>query len=113
MGSRANVPRMREALYKLVGKRIADSRERAKLTQTELAERVGLSRPSIANVEQGRQAIPLHKLCEIATAIGVNAAELIPSEVQSPSAPAYEGRVANLAPADAQFVSRVLSKTNR
>lgn len=102
---------MRETLYKLVGKLIADERIRAKLTQEELAERVGLSRPSIANVEQGRQAIPLHKFFEIATAIGVDATELIPGNVQMPVERAHESQVAKLPPTDAEFVSRVLNKS--
>lgn len=107
---RDNLSRMREAFYKLVGKRIADEREKAKLTQDELAERVGLSRPSIANVEQGRQAIPLHKFFEIAAAMGVAAVELMPGDIAAATPKVHEAKHANLSTGEVEFANRVLNK---
>lgn len=100
---------MREAFYKLVGRRIADEREKAKLTQDELAERVGLSRPSIANVEQGRQAIPLHKFFEIAAAIGIAAVDLMPGDAVAAKS-FHETKFANLSTGEVEFANRVLNK---
>lgn len=67
-------------LYRLVGAEIRRRRERMGKTQDELAIRVGLSRASVANLEAGRQAVPLHHLVEVAAALGVSAADLLPKE---------------------------------
>jgi transcriptional regulator with XRE-family HTH domain len=52
-------------------------RERLQLTQEELASRVQLSRASIANAEQGRQALPIHHLVDLAEALETSAAEIL------------------------------------
>lgn len=67
-------------LYRFVGSEIRRRRERQGKTQDELALRIGLSRASVANLEAGRQAVPLHHLVEIATALGASAAHLLPQE---------------------------------
>jgi transcriptional regulator with XRE-family HTH domain len=56
--------------YSRVGKRIRDARRGRGLSQAELATAASLGRTSIANIEAGRQHVPLHKLQEIATALG-------------------------------------------
>ena len=68
------------AFYEEVGRRIRDARKGRKpaLTQDGLAKLVGLTRTSITNVEQGRQKCLLHTFAEIATALHVEAATLIP-----------------------------------
>ncbi len=58
-------------------KRIREVREAAGFSQGELAARVGLSRPSLVNIEAGRQTITLRQLDAIATALEVQAAELL------------------------------------
>ena len=45
--------------------------------QLRLAERAGISRPSIANVEAGRQNVSLRQLCALASALGVTVEELL------------------------------------
>jgi transcriptional regulator with XRE-family HTH domain len=52
-----------------------------RLSQQELADRVSLSRPSIVNIELGRQGISLDQLFVLAAALGVSAAELLPNSV--------------------------------
>lgn len=52
-------------------------RERRAITQAELAERVGLGRTSMTNLERGRQNPPLSLLPELARALGVTAIDLI------------------------------------
>src|SRR2546426_4071534 len=65
--------------YKLLGIRIADLRNASKLTQAELAERIGSARTSITNLEGGRQQMPLHQLLRIAEVLQVDLKDLIPS----------------------------------
>lgn len=64
--------------YKDFGRRLAQVRRAAGLSQQALGERVGLSRPSIVNIEKGRQRILLHMLVEFASALGVEPSNLLP-----------------------------------
>jgi transcriptional regulator with XRE-family HTH domain len=66
--------------YEEVGRRLRRARLDAGLTQQELAERVELSRASIANIEAGRQQFPLHTLILFARALQIAADQLLPSE---------------------------------
>ena len=63
--------------YKEVGRRIFKARK-GRLTQEQLGERVSLTRTSITNIEKGRQRIMLHTLAQIAAALGVPTADLLP-----------------------------------
>jgi transcriptional regulator with XRE-family HTH domain len=58
-------------------------RKVAGLTQEVLAERVGLSRPSVTNIERGNQQIPLHMLEAFASVLGVKPCELLPENTRS------------------------------
>jgi DNA-binding XRE family transcriptional regulator len=74
-------PEVQQAFYEEVGRRIRDARKRRTppLTQDELARLVGLTRTSITNVEQGRQKCLLHTLADVASALQVEVASLIPT----------------------------------
>ena len=61
------------------GRALRVVRKKIGLSQQELAERVALSRPSIVNIELGRQGISLDQLYVFAGALGVSAADLLPS----------------------------------
>jgi len=69
-----------KAFYEEVGRRIRDARKRRnpKLTQQGLAELVSLTRTSITNVERGRQKFLLHTLADLAKALQVEPASLLP-----------------------------------
>ena len=109
-------PTQEEDLYRLVGMRIQTLR-RDHLTQEELADLVGLSRASIANLEAGRQRVPLHHLFGIAEALGTSVADLLPDR-QDLGLDLADSAVTNaiaivsddgkLSPAAREFVARVL-----
>lgn len=63
-------------IYIRVGKRIRRRRDELGKTQEWLSERVGMSRPSIANIEAGRQQIMLHQLYDFARALRMPAEDL-------------------------------------
>lgn len=65
------------------GRRIADARRSAGLTQRQLADRVEMSRASIANIEAGKQPLQLHMVFVLADCLGVGAAQLIPVKSES------------------------------
>ena len=60
-----------------VGARVRELRSGRGLTQLALAERSGISRPSIANLEAGRQNVSLRRLCALAAALGVEVEDLL------------------------------------
>jgi len=64
-------------LYKRIGKRIREIREKRGLTQKALAALVRLTRTSITNIELGKQKILVHTLFELASALNVEARELL------------------------------------
>lgn len=68
------------SFYEEVGRRIRDARKRRKppITQEMLAHMVSLTRTSITNVEKGRQKFLLHTLADIAAALHVEPASLLP-----------------------------------
>jgi transcriptional regulator with XRE-family HTH domain len=66
-----------DALQRRVGERVRSLRTGRGLTQRELADRVCISRPSIANVEAGRQNVGLRQLCALAGALGVGVCDLV------------------------------------
>lgn len=61
-----------------IGRRVRVARARAKLTQELLARKTGLTRGSITNIESGAQAPPPYRLVRLASALGVEPAELLP-----------------------------------
>src|SRR6266540_5084763 len=68
-----------------LGARIRTAREEARLTQEALANAVGLSRGSIANIERGDQAPPTYRLALIAQALKVDLPALLPGADWHPS----------------------------
>jgi transcriptional regulator with XRE-family HTH domain len=66
-----------DAFQRRVGERVRSLRTGRGLTQRELADRVRISRPSIANVEAGRQNVGLRQLCALAGALGVAVGDLV------------------------------------
>lgn len=68
-----------ERLYELVGRKVERQRREARLSQTQLAQRCGFARGSIANIESGRQRPTLHTLWSLADALSVDMRSLLPS----------------------------------
>lgn len=61
-----------------IGVMILAARKAAGMTQNDLAERVGKSRPQIANIEGGRSDLPVSTLFKFAEALGVTPKDLMP-----------------------------------
>lgn len=68
-----------DSLYKFVGARLKESREkRPQLTQEKLADEIGLKRTSITNIESGQQRVPLHVLFRICEVLRIEVRDLLP-----------------------------------
>lgn len=69
---------LKESLYKIIGERIKARREELKINQSELSNKLQLSRSSVSNIEVGRHQVPLFTLFEIAKELDLNIRNLIP-----------------------------------
>lgn len=69
-----------QRLYKEFGRLLREKRSGEKLTQQAVADRVGLSRTSVTNIELGKQHIPLHMLFEFASAVNASPDQLLPKK---------------------------------
>jgi transcriptional regulator with XRE-family HTH domain len=76
-----------DVFYKQVGENIRAKRRERGLSQDGLARAVGLKRPSISNIEKGRQNILLHTFCDIAESLGSNPNALLPQAPRSTETP--------------------------
>ena len=111
-----------QRLYAALGLRLKRLREAergplGKLTQSALANEVGLERTSITNIERGNQKVPLHVLYRICEVLQVPITDLLPSlaEAQSAGAPAqvgeltFQGRNVKTTPRVAQRLAELLN----
>jgi transcriptional regulator with XRE-family HTH domain len=88
----------RAAFYRQVGEKIRAARKERGLSQEGLAKAVGLKRPSMSNIEKGRQNLLLHTFHDIAETLGSEATELLPKsavreEVEMPDLRSYPKKV--------------------
>lgn len=70
-------PDFNRAVNRSVGAAVRKTRDACNMTQAALAEAIGLSRASIANIERGEQSVTVPLLLRIASALGVPAADLL------------------------------------
>lgn len=88
---------MTEAIYRDVGREIARERKRRGYTQTQLANLLGISRGSIANIEVGRQRIPIHRFFRIAVLFNCEMMDLMPYKPTLPTGDDVEHRIMEMA----------------
>ncbi|MER8398125.1 helix-turn-helix transcriptional regulator [Mesorhizobium sp. M1348] len=75
---------MFDTIYEEIGATIRELREsKLKISQEEMAKRVGISRPSVANIERGGQQLTVGQLLLFSNVLGVHALALLPSEYGS------------------------------
>ncbi|WP_264707476.1 WO male-killing family protein Wmk [Wolbachia endosymbiont (group A) of Acrocera orbiculus] len=65
------------SIYYQIGKKIKECRLVREYTQKDLAEKMSTTRHEISNYEQGRTAVPLDKLYEMAEALSINITDLL------------------------------------
>ena len=68
-----------------LGRKIADARRNARLTQNDLAVRVGVTAQAVSKWEQGRSCPDIAILDEIADALGISLFELLGMEEREKS----------------------------
>jgi len=108
-----------KTLYTEVGRRAAARRHVLGRTQVEVAEKMGLSRASLANIEVGRQSLLLHQVYALAAALDLQSLDdLLPVLPGGSSRPTKIGTTGSnlnkkqLSEVDA-FIAAVEKKTTR
>ncbi|WP_395460204.1 helix-turn-helix domain-containing protein [Wolbachia endosymbiont (group B) of Myelois circumvoluta] len=65
------------SIYYKIGKKIKEWRLMREYTQKDLGEKMSTTRHEVSNYEQGRTAVPLDKLYEMAEALSINITDLL------------------------------------
>lgn len=98
-------------IYRRIGELIRAAREKAGLTQEELGQRIGLTRTSITNIENGRQNIQVHTLYSIASVLDTSPHAFLPLlEVPSSNELQEQLRSAAVDPQERQWIEGVLNQ---
>ena len=63
--------------YIIIGDRLKEARMNKKLTQEDLAEKLGVSVPYVSRIERGSTAINLKRLAEICNILDVSEGEIL------------------------------------
>jgi transcriptional regulator with XRE-family HTH domain len=100
----------REEFCKQFGKLLAQRRIEAKMSQRDVANALGLSRASIANIERGRQSVSLHMVYLIADALERELVELLPLHRANVRHPHQSGRASHLGAHDREQLERLSPK---
>lgn len=75
------------------GTLLQEKRKERKLTQEELARRIGLGRTSVTNIEKGRQPVTLQLLFDLAKVLALSPADLLPDMGQWSAASLQPGNL--------------------
>jgi transcriptional regulator with XRE-family HTH domain len=105
-----------DALYQRLGRALRDARDAAGLTQREVAERIGLTRSSVANIERGSQHIALHQLFLLAHAVGAEPRDILPADdvaIEDLLPAKARKRLAEASPEEREFAVRLLRENER
>ncbi|RYE27488.1 MAG: XRE family transcriptional regulator [Sphingobacteriaceae bacterium] len=69
--------------YEIIGDKIREARKLRNMNQDLLADRLGISRVSLGNIETGKQRVPLHVLLDICESLNVTMNDIVPQNVKS------------------------------
>ena len=97
-----------DAVYWQIGRRIRRAREACGTTQDVLASRAHLTRASVSNIEAGRQRVTIHALLEMAVALDVDPASLLPDRAAEPASDVEELVANGVQREEAEKIARLL-----
>lgn len=97
-------------LYEFIGQAVRTRRTEAGFRQSDLAAASGVTRSTIANLETGRQQVPLEQLVSIARCLSVDYREFLPPPavlLGTPGGPVTAETVSQRAPATASLIEEL------
>ncbi len=97
-----------DTLYTKFGKLVRGHRNRLGLTQDQLGGRVGLSRTSITNIEQGRQKVLLHQVFLLARSLEISPEVLLPNLQFAGPTPHLEQKLKDLRGPEKDWARRIV-----
>jgi transcriptional regulator with XRE-family HTH domain len=103
-----------ESIYRHIGSVVRRGRRKFKprLTQETLAQRVGISRASLANIETGRQSVQVHQLYALASALDLAPADFLLPASDSGARAEWDQRLPDdLKPLQKNQIARLLADT--
>ena len=103
-----------ESVYRHIGALIRNRRKKFKprWTQEKLANRIGISRASLANIETGRQSVLVHQLYAFAEALDLSPSDfLLPANDSGARAEWDEMLPDDLKPLQKDQIARLLADT--
>ena len=110
----------REELYRKLATGIREHRETENLTQEDLADRAGVTRAQLANIEKLRQRPPLEVIYKLAGALNVDLVDLLPRQADVLSGPTssqvtidYGGATHTVPPAAATYLQALSDSIKR
>lgn len=98
-----------DPLYAKFGMLVKAARRKADLTQAQLAQAIGLTRTSIANIEAGRQRAFLDTAYRIAEAVSCSPHELLPDAAALRAEPGLPAAVESQPPAVRKWIKDVVA----
>lgn len=70
-------PKTKAVSFKAIGDRVRALRERAELTQTQLARKLRSSQAAVSEVERGRRGLTIHQVVRLAKTLNVTPNEIL------------------------------------
>ena len=93
---------------KAIGSRISDRRKRARITQEQLAEKMGVSVQMVSNLERGNKAIRIDNLVRLCEILEVSTDYILTgTHFQTNTQSAYE-KLARLSAVDFQMIELMI-----
>lgn len=82
-------------IYARIGKILLDHRKQMGMRQIDIASACGISRPSLANIEKGRQALSIDLLYRLAEVLRIeDVRTLLPPKISPDGKSQYAGEIA-------------------
>ena len=107
----ARTVRVDTSFYRQFGQNLRHARREAGLSQADLAIALELTRPSISNIERGRQGISLHAFGKMLRVLNVQPGKLLPAD-HAPSTLPPAG-LTSLVQEERDFVERGLRQLGK
>jgi transcriptional regulator with XRE-family HTH domain len=101
----------RAGFERAVGTLLQAARSKKGMTQEEVAENIGMPRASYANLEAGRQRIPVDIVWRAAVVLGVSIVSLLPEPIYQPRTVAAPHNGEDITRTTSQDLTSLLKKS--